>query len=79
MPAPTPKHVPHFTDTLVLRHGPAAEPLLAGQLYPATLMINSMLAAETMAGRDGDVRYAIPINEVTEILSRHCRHAARIS
>jgi L-aminopeptidase/D-esterase-like protein len=78
----------------VLRHGQAAEALLAGQLYPATPVINylfqavieateeailnSMFAAETMVGRDGHVRHAVPIDEVVGILRRHGRHATNI-
>ena len=68
-----------------------AESLLAGQLYPATPVINylfqavieateeailnSMFAAETMVGRDGHVRHALPIEQTMEIMGRHGRRA----
>jgi D-aminopeptidase len=90
----TANRVPHFPDGAVLRHGQLAESLLSGQLYPATPVINdffqavmeateeailnSIFAAETMVGRDGHVRHAIPIDEFVGILRRHGRHAKRI-
>ncbi|MEP7358862.1 MAG: P1 family peptidase, partial [Anaerolineales bacterium] len=41
-------------------------------------ILNSIFAAETMVGRDGHVRPALPINETVEILRRHGRRAERI-
>jgi D-aminopeptidase len=90
----TANRVPHFPNGPVLQHGRVAESLLADQLYPATPVINylfqaaieateeailnSMFAAETMVGRDGHVRHAIPIEETVEIMRRHGRRAAAI-
>jgi D-aminopeptidase len=34
-------------------------------------IINSLFAAETMTGRDGNTRRALPIEKTLEILKRH--------
>jgi D-aminopeptidase len=81
----------HFPPGLVTAQGAVAEGLLAGQAWPAQppinyffqaaleateeAILNSMFAAETMVGRDGHVRHALPIAEVVEILRRHGREA----
>ena len=59
---------------------PASSPAI-NYLFQATLeateeaILNSMFAAETMVGRDGHVRYALPIEETVGILRRHGREA----
>jgi D-aminopeptidase len=84
----------HFPPGLVTAHGAVAESLLAGQAWPAQppinylfqaaleateeAILNSMFAAETMVGRDGHVRHALPIAEVVEILRRYGREAAHL-
>jgi len=71
-----------------------AEGILAGEAWPSQppinhlfqaaleateeAILNSMFAAETMVGRDGHVRHAIPIEQTLEIMRRHGRRAARI-
>jgi len=37
-------------------------------------IVSSLFAAETMTGRDGHVRQALPVEEVMEIMRRHGRH-----
>jgi D-aminopeptidase len=85
----TTNRTPHFPETAVLRHGGVAESLLAGahwptqppinHLFQAALeateeaILNSMFAAETMVGRDGHTRHALPIDETLAILRRHGR------
>jgi D-aminopeptidase len=84
----------HFPPMLVQPHGAVAESLLAGQSWPAQppinyffqaaleateeAILNSLFAAETMVGRDGHVRHALPIAEVVEILRRHGREEAHL-
>jgi D-aminopeptidase len=81
----------HFPETPVLRHGAVAESLLAGQHWPSQspinylfqaaleateeAILNSLFAAETMVGRDGHVRHALPIDATLAILKRHGRLA----
>ena len=81
----------HFPETLVVRHGTVAEALLAGQHWPAQppinhllqsaveateeAILNSLFAAETMIGRDGHVRHALPIDETLAVLRRYGRPA----
>ncbi len=81
---PTTNRVPHDPGALVLEQRQVAEALLPGQdgaampainhLFQATLeateeaILNSMFAAETLVGRDGLVRHALPIDEVLRLL-----------
>lgn len=85
----TTNRVPHFPDRSVLPQAILAESLRAGQAWPAApainflfqaaleateeAILNSMFAAETMVGRDGHVRHALPLEEVGDILRRHGR------
>jgi hypothetical protein len=73
----TAHRVPHHPQTPVLRQIVMAESMLAGQGWPAApainylfqaaieateeAILNSLFAAETMVGRDGHTRYALPI------------------
>jgi D-aminopeptidase len=82
---------PHHPGTRQLSQGVVAEGILAGQSWPSQppinhlfqaaleateeAILNSMFAAETMVGRDGHVRHAIPIDEVMEIMRRYGRAA----
>jgi D-aminopeptidase len=83
--------VPHVPASPVLDQRLVAESLLAGQSWPAgpainhlfqaaieateEAILNSMFAAETMVGRDGHVRHALPIEETVRILKKHGRLA----
>lgn len=85
----TTNRVPHFPDGPLLQQQVVAESLLAGQAYPATpainylfqaaleateeAILNSMFAAETMVGRDGHVRHALPMDETVAIMRRYGR------
>jgi D-aminopeptidase len=85
----TTNRVPHNPQTPVLRHGAVAESLLAGHAWPAQptinhlfqaaleateeAILNSMFAAETLVGRDGHVRHALPIDAVMGIMRRYGR------
>lgn len=82
----TTNRVPHDPSTLVIEQRQVAEALLPGQdsaampainyLFQATLeateeaILNSMFAAETLVGRDGLIRHALPVDEVLRLLSR---------
>lgn len=73
----------------VQSHGAIAESPLAGQAWPAQppinysfqaaveateeAILNSLFAAETMVGRDGHVRHALPTDLVLEIMRQHNR------
>jgi len=39
----------------------------------AESVLNAMVAAETMVGRDGNIAYALPMDEVRELLRAHGR------
>jgi L-aminopeptidase/D-esterase-like protein len=72
--------------------GPVAESILAGESWPSQppinhlfqaaleateeAILNSVFAAETMVGRDGHVRHAIPVEAVMEIMRRFGRGTA---
>jgi D-aminopeptidase len=82
----TSNRVAHHPATPRLAQGVVAEALLAGQSWPdapainflfeAALeateeaILNSLFAAETMVGRDGHTRYALPIPETVALLRR---------
>jgi D-aminopeptidase len=88
----TANRTPHFPPAPVLAHGLVAESLLAGQRWPSQppinhlfqaaleateeAILNSLFAAETMVGRDGHVRHALPLDETLEILRRYGRRPA---
>jgi D-aminopeptidase len=69
---------PNETDELTLPLSQVVEtgPLI-NRLFQATVeateeaIINTLFAAETMTGRDGNTRFAIPIPEVISIVERH--------
>lgn len=79
----------HNPGSPVQSHGAMAESLLAGQAWPAQppinysfqaaveateeAILNSLFAAETMVGRDGHVRHALPTDLVLEIMRQHNR------
>jgi D-aminopeptidase len=83
----TTNRVPHFPEGARVEHRLVAESLLAGQSWPAAPVINylfqaaleateeailnSMFAAETMVGRAGHVRHALPIEATVGILKRY--------
>jgi D-aminopeptidase len=87
----TTNRTPHFPERPVLQHHLVAESLLQGQDWPAApainylfqaviesteeAILNSMFAAETMVGRDGHVRHALPIEETVRILRKYGREA----
>lgn len=82
----TTNRTPHDPGALVLDQRQVAEAVVPGQpesampainyLFQATLeateeaILNSMFAAETLVGRDGHVRHALPLDEVLRLLSR---------
>ena len=82
---------PHHPSQPILDQRQVAESLLAGQdwshaplinhLFQAALeateeaILNSLFRAETMEGRDGHIRHALPIAETVEILRRHGKDA----
>ena len=41
-------------------------------------ILNALFSAETMIGRDGHVRHALPIDEVVRILHRYGRGDAHV-
>jgi len=50
----------------------AMSPLFAAQADAVEeAIINSLFAAETMTGRDGNIRIALPIEETMEILKEY--------
>jgi len=83
----TANRVPHLPEASVLHYRQMAEALQLGQDWPATpainhlfqaameateeAILNSMFAAETMVGRDGHTRHAIPIEEVQQIMRKY--------
>ena len=83
----TANRVPHAPEKPVLAQSIVAEALMAGQTWPATTVINglfqasleateeailnSMFAAETMVGRDGHTRHALPIEATVAILRKY--------
>jgi D-aminopeptidase len=85
----TTNRTPHFPAGPVLSHSSMAESLLAGARWPTQppinhlfqaaleateeAILNSMFAAETMVGRDGHVRHALPLDETLDILDRYGR------
>lgn len=68
---------------VLVRHSLAEDDRHFGPLFQAAAeateeaIINALFAAETMTGRDGHVREALPIQEVLEILRRHGRPGSR--
>jgi D-aminopeptidase len=90
----TANRVPHVPREPVQAQRIVAESLLAGQTWPAAIVINglfqaaieateeailnSMFAAETMVGRDGHVRHALPIEETVAILRKYGHSEVRM-
>ena len=89
----TRNRVPHHAAGPVQQHL-VPESMRAGERWPGAVVINdlfqaaaeateeailnSLFSAETMVGRDGHVRHAIPIDEVVRILHQYGRPAARL-
>ena len=87
----TTNRVPHFPDRTVLRQDIVAESLRAGQAWPMApainylfqaaleateeAILNSLFAAETMVGRDGHVRHALPLEETVGVMRKYGREA----
>jgi D-aminopeptidase len=85
----TTNRTPHYPDGPVLPQRLVAESILAGQSWPeqppinwlfqaameATeeAILNSLFAAETLEGRDGRMRRALPVAEVMEVMRQHGR------
>jgi D-aminopeptidase len=83
----TTNRVPHHPAGPVLAQRLVAESIVVGQNWPAApainylfqaaleateeAILNSLFAAETMVGRDGHVRHAIPIEEVVRIMHKY--------
>ncbi|MCL6581238.1 MAG: P1 family peptidase [Firmicutes bacterium] len=72
---------PAFPDQPVLtRRVLAEDDRRFGPLFQAAVeateeaIVNALFKAQTMVGRDGHVRPALPIDEVLEIMRRHGRH-----
>jgi D-aminopeptidase len=69
--------IPHETDKLTIDVRQVVETgSLINRLFQATVeateeaIINTLFAAETLTGRDGNTRYGLPIEETLEILDR---------
>jgi len=73
----TATRIPHFAETLV-RVAPAVadEGRLMAHLFPAVAdcveeaVVNSLFRAETVVGRDGNVRVGLPVEEVAGLITR---------
>ena len=90
----TANRVPHHPTSRVLTQRLVSESLLAGESWPGRVVIselfqaaaeateeailNSLFAAETMIGRDGHVRHALPIGEVVRLMRQYGRVDARV-
>ena len=67
------------SEPVLVRYALAEDDRHFGPLFEAAVeateeaIVNALFAAETMAGRDGHVREALPIEEVISILRRHGR------
>lgn len=76
LPAPedSPPEVPSYATTRIPEDG-----RLLGALFQATIeateeaVLNALFGAATMVGRDGHVRYGLPINLTLDILRRYGR------
>ncbi|MEM2137123.1 MAG: P1 family peptidase [Candidatus Methanomethylicia archaeon] len=68
--------IPHYEDSLTYGISILSEGYMS-YLFRAVVeaveeaVLNSMFMAETMVGRDGNVRYAIPIDRVISLLEKH--------
>lgn len=90
----TANRVPHAPEKPVLEQHIVAEALMASQTWPATAVINalfqasleateeailnSLFAAETMVGRDGHARHALPIDQTVSIMRTYGRSEVRL-
>jgi len=67
------------SEPVLVRYALAEDDRHFGPLFEAAVeateeaIVNALFAAETMAGRDGHVREALPLEEVISILRRHGR------
>jgi D-aminopeptidase len=74
------QRIPHETDavTLDLQHVVETGTVI-NSLFQATIeateeaIINALFAAETMTGRDGNVRHGLPIDKVTDVMRLYNR------
>ncbi|MBC7250435.1 MAG: P1 family peptidase [Anaerolineae bacterium] len=74
----TAQRVPHYPRALVRQmHCLAEDGPAINALFQATVeateeaVLNALFRAETMTGRDGHVRYALPLERVADILREH--------
>ncbi len=90
----TANRVPHHPSSRVLAQHIVIESLMAGERWPGRVVINelfqaaaeateeaiinSLFSAETMVGRDGHVRHALPIDEVVRIMHQYGRLEAHL-
>jgi D-aminopeptidase len=90
----TSNRVPHHPTSQVLTQHLVIESMMVGESWPGHVVINelfqaaaeateeailnSLFSAETMVGRDGHVRHALPIDEVVRIMHKYGRHAAHL-
>jgi D-aminopeptidase len=90
----TANRVPHHPASRVLTQRLVIESLMAGESWPGRVVIselfqaaaeateeaiiNSLFSAETMIGRDGHVRHALPIDEVVRLMHQYGRRDARV-
>ena len=86
--------IPHHPRQRVLTQQIVTESLLAGEGWPGQVLIsalfqaaaesteeailNSLFSAETMTGRDGHVRHALPIPEVVRLMHQYGRTGAHL-
>lgn len=80
----TAQRVSHYPRTLIRRMDCLAEDGPAiNALFQATVeateeaVLNALFRAETMTGRDGHVRHALPLDRVADILRRYGLHEGR--
>jgi len=73
----TAQRVPHYSHTLVRQvhclaeNGPAINALFQATVEATEeAVLNALFRAETMTGRGGHVRHALPLDQVAEILTR---------
>jgi D-aminopeptidase len=90
----TGNRLPHHPSSRVVSQRLIIESLMAGESWPGHVVINelfqgaaeateeailnSLFCAETMVGRDGHVRHAIPIDEVVRLMRQYGRHQAHL-
>ncbi len=74
----TTRQTEHETSSLTAAQVVLAdEQKVMGWLFPAVVesveeaILNSLFRAETMVGRDGHAAYALPVEQVTELVMKH--------